>query len=407
VCSSDLDRACREIVRKFLGRLALEGKTASARTAAYCKGRRRVRREDLDAVHRSLVRNVRAAYGRSRLWRGRRVKVVDGSSVSMPDTRRLQAAYPQPRAAKPGCGFPVLRVVALFCLGTGVLIDWAGGSLRISERALFRALWKRLAKGDVVLADRGFCGFAEFHCLRRRGVDSVMRLHARRAAGVTVVRRLGRRDRLVRWLKGKTPAVWLPRAAWAALPDTLLVRQIEFSVPIRAFRTRRITLATTLLDPRAFPAEAFADLYRRRWTAELSLRDLKTTLGMDVLRCKTPEMVHKELTMFVIAHNLIRLLILQAAQSHPIPLERISFKGTVATLRSFAPLIAGRSQESERQSLVTGLLRCLADDPLPLRPNRVEPRARKRRPKSYQLLTKPRRLFREIPHRNRYSIRLS
>lgn len=401
------DHSCRTILRRFLAGLAREGKSASARTAAYCKARQRLRPNDLEAVHAFLVRTIRARYASARLWRGRRVKVVDGSGLSMPDTPQNQALYPQSAHSTPGCSFPVMRVVAVFCLGTGVLVDIAKGALNVSERALFRRLWGLFEAGDVILADRGFGGFAEFYYLLRRGVDCVMRNHHRRTVGLTIVRRLGKGDHLVQWHKSRPPVVWLDKAAWATLPDTLLVRQIQFAVRIQSFRTRHVTLATTLLDPVAFPAEAFLELYGRRWRAELYLRDIKITLGMDVLRCKTPEMVHKELSMFLIAYNLVRLLMLEAATSEHVPLERLSFKGTVATLRAWAPLLTASPHPKERQRLLSLLLRCLAGDPLPLRPNRLEPRAKKRRPKNYQLLNKPRHLFKEIRHRNKYTKVLS
>jgi len=401
------DHACRTILRGFLAGLAREGHGASPNTAAYCKGRRRLRQNDLDEVHASLAHTIRARYAPARLWRGRCVKGVDGSGVSMPDTPQNQALYPQSRHARPGCSFPVMRVVAVFCLGTGVLIALAKGALNVSERALFRPLWGLFEAGDVILADRGFGGFAEFYCLLKRGVDCVMRNHPRRTVGLSIVRRLGKGDRLVRWHKSRPPVVWLDKAAWALIPDTLLVRQIEFTVPVRRFRTRHVTLATTLLDPISFPTEAFIELYRRRGEAELHLRDIKITLGMDLLRCKTPDLVHKELSMFLIAHNLVRLLMLEAAASEHVPLERLRFKGTAATLRAWAPVLAATAHRKERQRLVSLLWRCLAGDPLPLRPNRLEPRAKKRRPQNYQLLNKPRHLFKEIPHRNRYTARLS
>jgi hypothetical protein len=400
------DRACRETVRKFLGRLALEGKSASARTAGYCKARARLRQADLDGVHGSLADKIRSAHIARGLWRGRAVKVVDGSGLSMPDTTENQRRYPQPKGAKPGCSFPVMRVVALFCLGTGVLIEMATGSLAVGERALFRSLWPLLETGDVLLADRGFCGFAEFYFLMRRGVDCVMRAHQRRTVGKSRLKRLGRGDWLVDWHKCKAGPKWPDKATWRAMPDALTVREISFRVPVRGFRTRLVTVATTLLDPAAFPTEAFADLYRRRWEGELFLRDVKTTMGMDVLRCKTPNMVHKELTLYLIGYNLVRLTILEAARDHETPLERLSFKGTLATLRQWAPIITAAGPRL-RRALWRRLLHYLAVDLLPHRPNRVEPRARKRRPKNYQLLNKPRRLFKEIHHRNKYTKALS
>ncbi|MCX7013259.1 MAG: IS4 family transposase [Candidatus Sumerlaeota bacterium] len=400
------DRGCREALRQFLGWLALEGKTASSRTAAYCRARRRLRQQDLDETHERLVHQVRAGHLRRGLWFGRPVKVADGSGLSMPDTTQNQRAYPQAHGAKPGCSFPVMRVVAIFCLGTGVLIQIAKGALEVSERALFRSLWTLLEAGDVILTDRGFCGYAEFYFLLRRGVDCVMRNHQRRTVGLSLVQVLGPGDRLIRWHKSKSGPVWPDQATWAALPQTLTLREIQFQVAVRGFRAETITVVTTLLDPDQFPADAFADLYRRRWSAELFLRDIKTTMGMDILRCKTPEMVDKELAIYLIAYNLVRLTMCEAAQKHNAPVERLSFKGTLSTIRSWAPIFAAVGA-TRRRALWTSLLHYLAADRLPHRPNRLEPRARKRRPKNYQLLNKPRRLFKEIHHRNKYTKVLS
>jgi hypothetical protein len=401
------DRGCREALRNFLGWLAVEGKTASSRTAGYCRARRRLRQVDLDQAHERLAHRARAEHLPRGLWLGRPVKVVDGSGLSMPDTPQNQALYPQPKGAKPGCSFPVMRVVALFCLGTGVLIRLTKGPLRACERSLFRLLWDSLEKGDVLLADRGFCGFAEFYFLQGRGVDCVMRNHQCRTVGRTLLRSLGKGDRLILWHKGKAGRHAPDKSVWATLPDTLTLREIAFVVSVKGFRTEAITVVTTLLDPDRFPTEAFADLYRRRWNAELFLRDIKTTMGMDILRCKTPAMIHKELTMHLIAYNLVRLTMLQAATGHDLSFERVSFKGTVSTLRQWACHFAAAAQPRARNALWDLLLRVLASDPVPHRPDRVEPRARKRRPKNYQLLNKPRRLFKEIYHRNKYTKLLS
>jgi hypothetical protein len=376
----------------------------SPRTAGYCKARKRLPQKDLDAVHAALAKSARSERLGRGLWRGRPVKVVDGSGLSMPDTPQNQALYPQTKRARKGCSFPVMRVVALFCLGTGVLIDLAKGSLFISERALFRALWGLLEAGDVILADRGFCGFAEFLFLKRRGVDCVMRAHQRRTVGKSRHKRLGKGDWLVLWHRSKPAPNWIEKALWQSLPATMLVREITFTVPVKAFRTRSITVATTLLDPVEFPAEAFAELYRRRWQVELFLRDIKITTGMDILTCKTPAMIHKELTMHQIAYNLIRLTMLEAAAQREVPVETLSFKGTLASLREWAPHFSALPSRA-RRNLWTSLLDAIASDPLPHRPNRAEPRARKRRPKNHQLLNKPRRFFKEIHHRNRYTKR--
>jgi Transposase DDE domain len=263
------DPVCRTALRKFLGWLALGGRAASGRTAGYCKARTRLPQAQLDGAHRRLADKIRSAHLPQRLWLGRPVKVVDGSGLSMPDTPSLQKLYPQPKGAEEGCSFPVMRVAALFCLGTGVLIEMAKGSLHVGERSLFRSLWGLLDPGDVVLADRGFCGFAEFHFLPERGVDCVMRNHQRRSAGRVVVKSLRRGDRLILWLRRKPSPAWLDKSVWKTLPETIQLREIAFRVGVKGFRAESITVVTTLLDPKAFPAEAFADLYRRRWEAEL------------------------------------------------------------------------------------------------------------------------------------------
>jgi len=446
------DPTCREVVRTFLGWLALTAKRASGRTAGYCKARKRLRQEDLDQVEAPLTRAIRSDHLIGRLWYGRPVKVVDGSGLSMPDTPKNRALYPPPHTAaqrqkrsggrttrkrrmkrhgasrtksaratrrrcsnprkaqrpakapprKRPCAFPVMRVVALFCLGTGLLLELARDSLAVGERRLFRSLWDTLLPDDVVLADRGFCGYGEFYHLRERGVDAVMRAHPCRTAGRRRVQRLGRHDEFVLWLKSKPGPTCPDKALWPSLPDAMLVREITFTVPIPGFRTDVVTVATTLLDPVAFPTEAFADLYRQRWQAELFLRDIKITLGMDILRGQSPEMIHKELTMHRIAYNLVRLTMLEAARQRNCPVTTLSFKGTLSTLRSWAPLFLFGSR-STRAALWRSLIDVIGRDPLPWRPNRIEPRARKRRPKNYQLLNKPRHQFKEILHRNRYS----
>ena len=355
---------------------------------------------------RQVTRRVERRAAGEGLWCGRRVKVVDGSGLSMPDTAENQAVYPQSCRQKPGCGFPVMRIVALFSLATGAILALAKDALRVHERTLFRRLWDRLDPGDVVLADRGFCSYADYYCLAQSGVECVMRKNARRSVGATPGRRLGKGDRLVHWHKTGQRPTWLGREAWDAMPDRLTVREIRFGVPIPGFRTQAITVSTTLLDPQAYPTDAFIELYRRRWMAELFLRDIKITLGMDILTCKSPAMVHKELLMYLIAYNLVRALLLEASLRHGVPVHRISFKGTLSTVREWAPVLAAASP-TRRRALVDHLIAILARDPIPNRPNRVEPRARKRRPKNYQLLSKPRHDFKDTKHRSKYKKPLS
>jgi hypothetical protein len=269
-------------------------------------------------------------------------------------------------------------------------------------------LWDVFEKGDIVLADRGFCGFADFWILLERGVDCLMRKHQRRTAGQRTVRRLGKGDWLVAWRKTGVCPEWLERGAWRAMPEELLVRQIDFTVAIAGFRTKKISIATTLLDPRLFPKASLVELYRRRWHVELFLRDIKSSLRMDVLKCKSPDRIEKEIAMYWIAYNLIRTLMHQAARNHGESPLRISFKRTADALREWGPLIhSARSDGKAQNRLIEILLAAIARLTLPDRPDRTEPRAIKRRKKNYQLLNKPRKEFREILHRNKYKAPLS
>ena len=402
------DHACREALQKVqAGLMGREGRTASPSTSAYCQARGRLPCDWLACLHEGVSERLEAAVVRGRLWYGRIVKIVDGSSVSMPDTEENQAAFPQPEGQKPGCGFPVARLAVTFSLATGAILDLAWDSLHVAETTLFRRMWGGLSAGDVLLADRGFCSLADFWCLMRRGIDGVMRLRTSRSAGVRIVRTLGKNDRIVEWIKTKVIPVWMGLTEWETMPAALRIREIRFAVNLPGFRTRAVTVVTTLLDARAYPAEAFVELYRRRWMAELFLRDIKISMGMDVLRCKSPDMIERELRMFLIAYNLVRALILQAARKHMANPDRLSFKGTLSKVRQWAPALAISKNRKTLHRMSNALLFQIAFDPVPDRPNRIEPRAVKRRPKQYSRLIKPRREFREIFHKNQYRKSLS
>ena len=396
-------RTCRESLRHAQAWISGE-REISPNTSAYCQARARLPLEYIEKAAESIQKHLQKNEGGA--WLNRRVIVVDGSSVSLPDTPENQALYPQSGKQKPGCGFPSLHFTALFSLAAGAWLALAKGSRFVQERTLFRQLWNYLKEGDVALGDRGFCGFAEYWLLLQRGVDSVMRLHARRSAGCKKVRRLGKDDWLVEWIKAPHPPKWMDKETWKNMPETLLIRHVEIQVSNPGFRTQSITVATTLLDPEAYPAQDIADLYRRRWHVELFLRDIKITLGMDVLRCKTPALVHKELLFHQIAYNLVRAFMLEAArrrQEAPLrdPL-RLSLTGACAAIRQWAPALCGERSRAGKIALLDTLFRCIGQDVIPLRPDRMEPRAKKRRAKQYQLLSQPRSTFKEIQHRKRY-----
>jgi hypothetical protein len=311
-------------------------------------------------------------------WCGRSVKVLDGCGISMPDTDANRARWPYAGGQKPGCGFPTAQLVGLFCLATGRLVRFALDSWKSHEIPLARQLIGWIESKEVVLTDRGFCGWGLIALLQRKGADVVMRAHqARKLKGKQMTWPKPQRD----------PATWT-KSLWEELPAALTLRIVRFRVAVSGFRTKKVVLVTTLLDAKTYPDEAIIALYRRRWAVELCFRDIKTTLGLDVLRCQSPELIEKEIWLQAIAYNLVRALMLEAAWTHSVALERLSFKGTVDTLRQWTPLMAPTmfAFKHARQEL----LRIIATDQVPNRPNRSEPRSRKRRPKPYQWLTKPR-----------------
>ena len=400
------DGSCREAVRGALAWLCVAGQHApSPSTPAYCQARQRIKEAWLTDISQRLINKLLSTTPAQWLWLGHPVKVVDGSSVSMPDTPENQARWPQPSRQREGCGFPVARILAVFSLAAGEMLALVHGSLHVSEREMFRKLFDQVFRpGDVVLADRGFCGFAEFYELTQRGVLPVMRRHARlkHGAGLRKIRRLGPNDLLMEWRRSNVPSAGYDRASWKALPPILPVREITVRIEEKGFRTKSFVLLTAMLDARAYPAAALAALYLRRWEVEVDLRDIKNSLGMDILRCKTPAMIEKELTIYQILYNAIRALMIEAALAHGAVPQRLSFKGTLATARQWTAAMSHARDANEIERLHAEFLRCIARDRLPNRPGRIEPRARKRRPKGYPLLVKPRRQYKEIPHRNRY-----
>lgn len=386
------DGCCRAAVARVLAWLVSQGRPpARPTTGPYCKARarlpeslpRRLARE----TGRDLYRQAEAAWR----WQGRKVKVADGTTVSMPDTEANQQAYPQPDAQKPGLGFPIARVVVVFCLATGAALDAALGRYRgkrTGEAALLRQLAEAFEPGDVVLGDRSFGSFYELALWRTRGVDAVVRLHQARRPDFRTGRRLGPKDHVVAWDRTDRPG-WLDEATDASLPRKLMVREVEVRVAQPGFRTRRLVVVTTLLDADAYPAAALAALYRARWHAELDLRSLKGTLGLDVLRCQSPDLVRKEFWMHLLAYNLIRAVMARTAQDLGCAPRELSFAGALQAVRAFGErlLEAGAARAEELHGWLPIVVGChqVGD-----RPDRVEPRARKRRPKHGAYLTKPR-----------------
>jgi hypothetical protein len=394
------ETSCREIVRQIQALFALhDARPVDENTSAYCQARKRL---PLDTLCRVRVGLAAAGEKMARPWHGLWPKVIDGTTVSAPDTPKNQRAYPQSRSQKPGCGFPLIRLLGIFSLSTGVLLHYAKANKHQHEVRLLWKLLDRLTPGDLALADRGFCSYVLIALLLRRGVQGLFRLHQSRPADLRRGQRLGKNDRLFTWPKPPQKPRWLPPSWWKKIPAELTVRVIRFKISSPGYRPEAVTLVTTLLDPQPYPAQEIAQLYLRRWKIELWFRDIKTSMGMEVLRCKSPRMLHKELEMFFIAYNLIRGLILQAGACNDVQLDRMSFKGTVDSVRQFSLAIAQARSKRKQNQLIGQLLEVIARDEVPDRPDRREPRAVKRRPKPFPLLNKPRHQFKEITHRNRY-----
>ena len=385
------DSSCRAAVARVLSFLSrTKGLDASHDPSAYGVARHRLPEELLPRLTRLVAGRLEDKVAPDALWHGHRVKLLDGSSVNMPDTPENQAAYPQPTTQSPGCGVPTARIVGIFSLLTGVLVDVAIDALRVAETTLFRQIADAIGPGEVVLADRYFCSYADIALLRRRGVDSVFRLHQRRKADFRRGHRLGRLDRLVHWEKGRRPR-WMSRGEFATVPDTMVLRMVRFACAVPGWRTEKIAVVTTLLDPKAYPARDLADLFHRRWEVETDLGHIKTTMKMDLLRTKSPEMVRKEIWAHLLAYNLIRTLMWDAAEHRRrlSPL-RLSFKGAMQEMMALWPFSASAARQRDLSGFYDALLRAIATHKVPHRPDRYEPRVRKRRPKNYPLMTKPR-----------------
>jgi DDE family transposase len=373
---------------------------------AYCLARARLPLELFDRLLRAVCDSLRACRDEGARWCGHRLWFVDGSGCSMPDTPELQAAFGQPGGQKPGCGFPVAHLLMLFHAGTGLLQKIVVSPLRTHDLADVRELHRHLAPQDVLVGDRGLCSFAHLALLLQAGLHGIFRVHQKQivsfrkgrmhvppsppfpklkgARGLPRsrwVKWLGRCDQIVEYFKPNRRPTWMSVEDYAALPEKITVRELRYQVAQPGFRVHQVTLVTTLVDPVCYPAGELAQAYCDRWRVEVNIRHLKQTLRMDVLHTKTVAGVNKELRMFAIAYNLVRLVMIAAAGRQKVPVDRISF---IDALRW---LCHAGSAESVRvlDTLVV----------LPLRPGRAEPRVRKRRPKEYPLMKQPRAQLRK------------
>lgn len=376
----------------------MAGRTFTA--SAFCQARARLPLAVFRALLRALVKTLIPDTQTDGRWLGHRTLLLDGSAFSMPDTPVLQAQFGQPGNQAKGCGFPVAHILALFHAGTGLLLEVFAAPLRSHDLAGIGAILPLLSAGDVLVADRGFCSFAHLALLILQDAHAVFRLHQKQIVDFTPgraharpgqkrvpkgmprsrwIRAYGLRDQVVEYFKPVVCPAWLGAARFRAMPESILVREVRYRITAPGFRTREVTLVTTLLDAELYPADALAELYGTRWRVEENLKALKQTMKMDVLKCMTVDGVLKELTVYAMAYNLVRVAMSQAAARQGVTAERVSF---IDALRWLCEAEDGE----EMPELVVN----------PHRPGRYEPRVRKRRPKQYPLMKKPRAELRKL-----------
>lgn len=386
----DTDGSCQKAVNSWAAQRAADGlKVCSIRTGGYCRARQRLPLEMVSALARQSGQWLSTKALVPWLWRGRAVKLVDGTGLSMPDTEDNQAVYPQPGSQANGVGFPLARLVVVMCLATGAALDAAIGPYQgkgSGELGLVRGLLGNFHPGDVVLADALYCNYFLIATLMAAGVDVLMAHNGSRITDFRRGQSLGTRDHLVRWPKPPTRPEWMTPEQYAQAPQEIVLREIKVDHRV---------LVTTLVNHRQLSKSDLSALYARRWNIELDLRNLKTTCGMDVLRCQTPQMNDKQLWVHLLAYNVIRLLMAQAARHAGVEPRSLSFKHTVQlwgqwTLRGLSASTAADPQ----------LLELIAQCKVGHRAGRIEPRMRKRRPKPFPWLKVPRAVARRCVERH-------
>jgi hypothetical protein len=366
-------------------------KPCDAGTGAYCKARTKLPERFPQRLTGDVGRQLEEAAPHAWRWHGHRVVLLDGSTLSMPDTAANQKAYPRQRSQRPGVGFPLVRWVALLGLVTGAVLASAFGPWRgkqTGETALFRRLLDDLRPGDVLLADRYYCSYWIVAMALARGVQVVFRKHHLRPTDFRTGRRLGRNDHVVTWSKPVRPA-WMEVAEYEALPATLALREVRTQINKPGCRVQELVVVTTLLDADVYPMMDILDLYHERWQVEIDLRFIKTQMKMEILRCQTPEMVRKEIWAHLLAYDLVRKVMAQAAVEHGLSPRQLSFAGAMQTLNEFRSVLL-TAAAAELPALAADILRAIASHRVGDRPDRWEPRKVKRRPKGYSRMLKPR-----------------
>ena len=378
------DSSCKQAVAGVLVDRLNQGQSAnSVNTGPYCKARQRLPLPQMTQAVATVGSRLHQLSAKAWRWRGLNVVLADGTTALMPDTPKNQAVFPQQSHQKPGLGFPIVRLLALISLSTGTVINYRLGSYQgkgTGESSLFSQVLNALFTGDLLLADRYYCTFAIIALLQAKGIPVVFLLHANKKADFRQGRKLGARDHEVEWQKPKRKPVWMTDRAYADLPAVITVR--EFSV-------NGVVYVTTLLNAKRFHKQELASLYKERWKIELDIRAIKTHMGMEMLRCKTPDMVQKEIAVHLLAYNIIRGNLAQAAVLHDKIPRQLSFRSSVQLICQATKAIVVLT-EKQLTHAVSSLLKAIASTVIGLQKRKKQPRAVKGRPKPYPLLTVPR-----------------
>jgi len=384
--------ACAAAVADIAAYLLQTGqRPPSGNTGDYCRARAKLKRTALQRLVRESAGQLEGQVDRSWLWKGRHAKLVDGFTFTMPDTPENQAAFPQIAEQRPGVGLPIARACVVLSLATACVCDLALGPCEgkeTGESALLRGMLETWEQDDVVVFDRFYCSFLMLALLSRRGIHVCARLHQRRPIDFRRGRRLGPGDHLITWTRPKKPA-WMAQEQYDQIPETLTLREVQFHVTVPGCRVETLTVITTLTDPKTYSRQDIADLYGFRWNAELDIRHIKQTLHLDHVRCKTPEMVRRELWVTLLAYNLIRQVIATSAAVHQKQPRQLGFTlACQCLLASWMLLSTGACQDS--QTLYHLMLARIAANEVANRPGRIEPRVLKRRRHRYPLMQRPR-----------------
>jgi hypothetical protein len=393
------DHSCREAVARVNAwRLSCGRRAVSAGTSSYCKARARIPLELMESLVKTSAAEAEKASQEQWRWKGRSVKLIDGTTLSMPDTAANQREFPQQSQSRAGMGFPLARAVAVISLATGCVLDMALGPWKgklTGEHALLRRLMSAFCPGDVAVADRYYDSYFLAARFLAMGVDTVFRVYANRRVDFRKGRRLATDDHVVVWQRPQRPA-WMTVDEYTATPQTMPIREVRVRVARRGFRVKELLLTTTMLRPDQASVNELASLYQNRWQVELDLRSIKRTMQMNILRGLTPDMVKKEVLAHLTAYNLLRQLLCEAARGAPVKPRELSFKAALQTVNAHLPWLCSATTPDDVRRAYQAMLQALRRHRVANRPGRNEPRAIKRRPMPLPMLTRPRQ---EYPHR--------